>query len=397
PAQHQAVWPPSGCGSVRPRYEDCKAAKLADIVFIVDESGSIGTSNFQLVRTFLYSIINGLEVSTTRVRVGIVTYNDRATAQVYLNSFSDKKELLNFIKILPYHGGGTRTGAALKFAQENVFIQSTGSRKDRGVQQVAVVITDGESQDNVNAKEAQLVEMASYPSKKHVFIVDSFVKRIGIKEGLTLSISHRSLHSADYTLYTHCCVQTDEADIFFLIDHSGSIYPSDFHDMKKFIIEFLQTFRIGPQHVRMGVVKYADSPNLEFDLNTYTDTKALEKAVEGIKQVGGGTETGRALKYMSPLFTEAMASRGHKVPEYLVVITDGKSSDEVKAPAAALRAQGVIVYAIGVKNADQTELREIAGDSKKTFFVNNFDALKPIKDDIITDICSQDGKQTDSR
>uniref|UniRef100_A0A665U200 VWFA domain-containing protein n=1 Tax=Echeneis naucrates TaxID=173247 RepID=A0A665U200_ECHNA len=175
---------------------DCKAAKLADIVFIVDESGSIGTSNFQLVRTFLYSIINGLEVSTTRVRVGIVTYNDRATAQVYLNSFSDKKELLNFIKILPYHGGGTRTGAALKFAQENVFIQSTGSRKDRGVQQVAVVITDGESQDNVSqpaaelrragvtvysvgvkdAKEAQLVEMASYPSKKHVFIVDSFVK-----------------------------------------------------------------------------------------------------------------------------------------------------------------------------------------------------------------------------
>uniref|UniRef100_A0A665U204 VWFA domain-containing protein n=1 Tax=Echeneis naucrates TaxID=173247 RepID=A0A665U204_ECHNA len=390
-------------------FTDCKAAKLADIVFIVDESGSIGTSNFQLVRTFLYSIINGLEVSTTRVRVGIVTYNDRATAQVYLNSFSDKKELLNFIKILPYHGGGTRTGAALKFAQENVFIQSTGSRKDRGVQQVAVVITDGESQDNVSqpaaelrragvtvysvgvkdAKEAQLVEMASYPSKKHVFIVDSFVKlksleqslqkilcqnilrqaisvntrRIGIKEGLTLSISHRSLHSNSpyFCISFPGCVQTDEADIFFLIDHSGSIYPSDFHDMKKFIIEFLQTFRIGPQHVRMGVVKYADSPNLEFDLNTYTDTKALEKAVEGIKQVGGGTETGRALKYMSPLFTEAMASRGHKVPEYLVVITDGKSSDEVKAPAAALRAQGVIVYAIGVKNADQTELREIAG------------------------------------
>uniref|UniRef100_A0A665U2E7 VWFA domain-containing protein n=1 Tax=Echeneis naucrates TaxID=173247 RepID=A0A665U2E7_ECHNA len=352
--------------SGRDAESDCKAAKLADIVFIVDESGSIGTSNFQLVRTFLYSIINGLEVSTTRVRVGIVTYNDRATAQVYLNSFSDKKELLNFIKILPYHGGGTRTGAAL-------------NRKDRGVQQVAVVITDGESQDNVSqpaaelrragvtvysvgvkdAKEAQLVEMASYPSKKHVFIVDSF-------KILCQNILRQN--SPYFCISFPGCVQTDEADIFFLIDHSGSIYPSDFHDMKKFIIEFLQTFRIGPQHVRMGVVKYADSPNLEFDLNTYTDTKALEKAVEGIKQVGGGTETGRALKYMSPLFTEAMASRGHKVPEYLVVITDGKSSDEVKAPAAALRAQGVIVYAIGVKNADQTELREIAGDSKKTFF-----------------------------
>lgn len=188
-------------------------------------------------------------------------------------------------------------------------------------------------------------------------------------------------------------MQTDEADIFFLIDHSGSIYPNDFQDMKKFIIEFLHTFLIGPEHVRVGVAKYADSPNLEFDLTTYSDSKSLEKAVEGIKQIGGGTETGRALTFMGPQFDKAMATRGHKVPEYLVVITDGKSSDEVKIPAEKLRAQGVTIYAIGVKNADKLELEEIAGNPKRTFFVYNFDALKPIKDDIITDICSQDGKE----
>ncbi len=193
------------------------------------------------------------------------------------------------------------------------------------------------------------------------------------------------------------CIQTDEADIFFLIDHSGSIYPQDFKDMKNFIIEFLHTFRIGPQYVRMGVAKYADSPNLEFDLTTYSDTDKLEKAVEDIKQIGGGTETGRALEFMSQHFKTAMDTRGHKVPEYLVVITDGKSSDEVKIPAQNLRAQGVTVYAIGVKSADEAELQEIAGDSKRTFFVNNFDALKPIKDDIITDICSQDGKENGTR
>ncbi|XP_071324339.1 collagen alpha-6(VI) chain-like isoform X2 [Trachinotus anak] len=394
---------------------DCKAAKLADIVFIVDESGSIGTPNFQLVRTFLHSIVSGLEVSPTRVRVGIVMYNDRPTAQVYLNSFSDKKELLNFIKILPYNGGGTRTGAALKFTRENVFTKQRGSRKDKGVQQVAVVITDGESQDNVSqpaaelrragvtvysvgvkdANEAQLVEMASYPPKKHVFIVDSFVKLKSLEQSLQKILCHNILRQAisvntRRTGIKEGCVQTDEADIFFLIDHSGSIYPSDFEDMKKFIIEFLNTFRISPQHVRLGVAKYADSPNLEFDLTTYTDAKTLEKAVKDIKQIGGGTETGRALEFMGPHFERAMATRGHKVPEYLVVITDGKSSDEVIAPAEKLRAQGVIVYAIGVKAADVGELQEIAGDPKRTFFVNNFDALRPIKDDIITDICSKD-------
>ncbi|KAM9851920.1 collagen alpha-6(VI) chain-like [Aulostomus maculatus] len=397
------------------QFGDCKAAKIADIVFIIDESGSIGTANFQLVRQFLHTIVNGLEISPSRVRVGIVMYRDQPTAQVYLNTFKDKTDLLNFIKILPYHGGGTNTGAALKFTLEQVFTKERGSRKDLGVQQVAVVITDGKSQDDVSnaaadlrrfnvtiyavgikgADQVQLVQMASHPPHKHLFIVDSFAKLKSLEQSLQKSLCHNILRqaitvSSRRTGIKEGCQQTDEADIFFLIDHSGSIYPNDFYDMKKFIIEFLHTFRIGPQHVRLGVVKYADVPSLEFDLTTYMDAKALEKAVEGIRQVGGGTETGRALEFMTPLFDRANATRGQKVPEFLVVITDGKSSDEVVVPAAKLRAQGVIVYSIGVKNADITELQEISGEPKRTFFVNNFDALKPIKDDIITDICSTD-------
>ncbi|XP_071402741.1 collagen alpha-6(VI) chain-like [Centroberyx affinis] len=394
---------------------DCETAKLADIVFIVDESGSIGTPNFQLVRTFLHKIVDGLDVSPKRFRVGIVMYNDRPTAQVYLNTFNDKNEILQFIKILPYHGGGTNTGAALKFAREKVFIKEKGSRKSLGIQQVAVVITDGESQDVVSqeaadlrrdgvtvyavgikdANKTELVQMASYPSKKHVFIVDSFAKLKTLEQSLQKILCHNIFRQA-ITINTRRtgikqgCVQTDEADIFFLIDHSGSIYPKDFKDMKTFITEFIHTFNIGPQHVRVGVAKYADSPNLEFDLTAHSDVDSLEKAVENIKQIGGGTNTGAALSFMVPNFDRAMATRGHKVREYLVVITDGKSADKVKVPAERLRAQGVTIYAIGVKNADETELEEIAGSPEKTFFVNDFDALKPIKDDIITDICSKD-------
>ncbi|CAF89812.1 unnamed protein product [Tetraodon nigroviridis] len=315
-----------------PVYEEahCKAANIADIVFIIDESGSIGSSDFQLVRTFLHSLVSGLEVSPNRVRVGIVVYHGEPKAEVFLNTFTDKSELLDFIRILPYHGGGTNTGAALNFTQHQVFVREKGSRIELGVQQVAVVITDG-------------------------------------------------------------CVETEEADIFFLIDQSGSIHPPDFYDMKKFILEFLQTFRVGPNHVRIGVVKYADSPTLEFDLHTYTDVKSLEKAITNIHQVGGGTETGKALDFMRPQFDRAVTTRGHKVKEYLVVITDGNSTDKVKDPADKLRAQGVVVYAIGVKDAVEKELLEISGEPQRTFYVNNFDALKPIKDDIITDICSTDG------
>uniref|UniRef100_A0A3Q3IQW3 VWFA domain-containing protein n=1 Tax=Monopterus albus TaxID=43700 RepID=A0A3Q3IQW3_MONAL len=392
----------------------CRAAKMADVVFIVDGSDSIGATNFQLVRTFLHSIVGGLEVSPNRVRVGIVLYNEKPTAQVFLDTFDDKNELLNFIKILPYRGGGQNTGAALSFTRNKVFIKGRGSRKNKGIQQVAMVITDSESEDAVgkaaanlrragvtvyavgvrDANQTQLEQIASYPPNKHVYNVESFVKLKALDDILQKSLCHNILHSAIAVSTRRSdikegCEQTDEADIFFLID-SGSIYPNDFHDMKKFMIEFLHTFRIGPQHVRLGVAKYADSPDLEFDLTTYSDASALENAVENIKQLGGGMETGRALEFMGPLFDNAKASRGHKVPKYLIVITDGKSSDEVKDPAAKVRAQGVTIYAIGVKDADEGELQEIAGDPKRTFFVNNFDALRPIKDDIITDICSTD-------
>ncbi|KAM3873545.1 LOW QUALITY PROTEIN: collagen alpha-6(VI) chain-like [Diretmus argenteus] len=392
---------------------DCKEANKADIVFIVDESGSIGTENFHLVRDFLHKIVDGLDVSPKKVQVGIVMFSDTPKAEVYLNTFNDKSEILQFIKILPYHGGGTNTGAALKFAREKVFVKEKGCRKSKGVQQVAVVITDGQSEDNVtkeaadlrragitvyaigvkDANKAELNQMASYPTNKHMFSVDSFSKLKMLELGLQKTLCHNIFRQA-ITLKTRRlnlkkgCVETDEADIFFLIDHSGSIEPRDFTDMKKFMIEFLQTFRIGPQHVRVGVAKYADSPNLEFDLSAYSDAKSLEKAVENIRQIGGGTQTGAALSFMGPYFERAKASRG--VPEYLVVITDGESYDRVRQPAEKLRAQGVIIYAIGVKNANETQLGEISGNPKKTFFVNDFDALKPIKDDIITDMCYQD-------
>ncbi|XP_070690879.1 collagen alpha-6(VI) chain-like [Pempheris klunzingeri] len=400
-----------------PPFTDCKGANVADIVFIVDESGSIGSANFQHVRSFLHSIVSSLDVSSTRIRVGIVLYNDRPKAQVYLDTFNDKAEILQFIKILPYRGGGTNTGAALNFTREQVFIEERGSRK--GVQQVAVVITDGESQDDVSeaaimlrrtgvtvyavgikdASETELVQMASHPPYRHVFNVASFTDLKNLKQSLQKIMCNNLIRQAitDTTSKTdikEACKQKDEADIFFLIDESESITNQDLSDMKKFIIEFLQTFRIGQQHVRIGLVKYADKPTLQFDLNTYSDAKQMERAVNAIVHEGRGTKTGMALSSMGPYFERAVATRDHRVSEYLIVITDGESTDEVKGPADKLRAQGVIIYGIGVKRATKKaariQLNEIAGDPKRTFFVNNFDALKSINNDILTDICTPD-------
>ncbi|XP_053084973.1 collagen alpha-6(VI) chain-like isoform X3 [Pangasianodon hypophthalmus] len=394
---------------------DCKSTPLADIVFIVDVSDSITVSNFRLVRNFLHRMINGLQIDgSDSVRVGMVLYSDTPTADFYLNTFDDKEDILQYIKLLPFRGGESNTDKALKFAREKLFTKDTGSRRALGVQQIAVVITEGDSLGNVTYQAVQLrrsgvqvyalgvtkdnveqlKEIASYPPERFVFSVESFAKLNTMEKILRKTLCNNVVRSTvdksvRYSL-KQGCIQTEEADIYFLIDHSGSIYPSDFQDMKKFILEFLLLFTIGPKQVRVGVVKFASNPTLEFRLDEYNDRVSLERAVDNIQQIGGGTQTGQALSFMSPLFKEAERTRGNKVQEILIVITDGKSQDKVKDPAAQLRAQGVIIYAIGVKDANKQELLEISADPKRMYFVTNFDALKPLKNEIVTDICSDE-------
>jgi len=187
---------------------DCRSAQVADIVFIVDESGSIDRSNFELMKRFLQRTISGLEVKSDSVRVGLILYNDRPSAEFYLDTFVNKDDILNYIKIIPYRGGGTATGAALKFAKDNLFTKTRGSRKALGIKQIAVVVTDGESQDDVsataaelrrsgvsvyalgvkNASRDELTKIASYPERQFVFNVESFQMLSSLEKSLRKSL-----------------------------------------------------------------------------------------------------------------------------------------------------------------------------------------------------------------
>ncbi|KAL0171659.1 hypothetical protein M9458_031970, partial [Cirrhinus mrigala] len=180
-----------------------------------------------------------------------------------------------------------------------------------------------------------------------------------------------------------------EADIYFLLDHSAST-PTDFVDVKKFILGFLQLFNVGPNRVRVGVVKADRAPTLQFSLTEHKNRVSLEAAVDKISPPNGGTETGKALTYVADLFNRARGSRPVKVQEILIVITDKESQDEVREPAAELRNQGVSVYAVGVRNANENELFRMTDDTAKQFYVTNYDGLNALKSEIITDICSQE-------
>ncbi|XP_044535330.1 collagen alpha-4(VI) chain-like [Gracilinanus agilis] len=388
----------------------CTSASLADIVFLVEASSRIGLENFQLAVEFLGKIIHTLNIGPSKVRVGLVLYSDEPRLEFGLDTFLSQSEILSHLNKLPFIGGKTKTGAALDFLRNTVFTQQKGSRSRQGVQQLAVVITEGYSQDEVGRPASllrragvtvfavgtlkasgsrDLNRIASHPPRKHAIYLESFLQLSGIREKIKKRVCTEIVQKTfSVPVMTRTlkegCVSTEEADFYFLIDGSGSINYDDFAEMKTFMKELIGVFRVGADRVRFGVVQYSDSPVTEFDIRQHTSVAQLKTAITNIQQVGGGTRTGEALKFMKRLFSDVARD---KVLRFLIVITDGQSQDKVAQAAEELRQENITIYAIGVKSAVTKELLEISGSQNRMFFVNDFDSLKPIQQEVIQDIC----------
>lgn len=123
---------------------------IRDIVFLVDGSNYMGSTHFPYVRDFLINVVNQLDVRPDRVQFGLMQFADRPKIEFYLNSYSNRDDVVNKISQLVFTGGSVlNTGAAMDYALRNMFKPSVGSRRRQKVQQVLVLVTGGPAQDEV--------------------------------------------------------------------------------------------------------------------------------------------------------------------------------------------------------------------------------------------------------
>ena len=113
------------------------------MVFVIDTSGSIGSTLFQLIREFTANITIELIRNNPESLFGVILFNNSAHIQFNLQTYTNLSSLLSAINNLPYSGGGTDTAEALTLllssAQNGVLQLRSDSLK------VAIVITDGKS------------------------------------------------------------------------------------------------------------------------------------------------------------------------------------------------------------------------------------------------------------
>ncbi|KAK0416294.1 hypothetical protein QR680_012402 [Steinernema hermaphroditum] len=180
------------------------------------------------------------------------------------------------------------------------------------------------------------------------------------------------------TLQTTCPAQP--TDLVFVIDGSGSIGSLIFQsDVLRFVSEFVELFDVGPDRTRVGVVQYSDRIRHEFDLNEFSDLASLKKAIGSIEYLTGLTRTGAAIEHVvGEAFSERRGSRPVQdgVARVAIVITDGRSQDNVTVPANNARAQRIQLFAVGVtSHVLDEELEAISGSRAHTFHVSGFKDL----------------------
>ena len=116
---------------------------VQDVVFVIDTSGSIGSSNFQMIRNFVANITTELIQKYPESAVGVILYSDNAWIQFNLQAYasSNLNTLLSAIYRLPYSGGGTNTAGALRLLLSSAQNGSLGLRSYSS--NVAIIITNG--------------------------------------------------------------------------------------------------------------------------------------------------------------------------------------------------------------------------------------------------------------
>ncbi|KAG1936321.1 collagen alpha-1(XII) chain [Pimephales promelas] len=181
-----------------------------------------------------------------------------------------------------------------------------------------------------------------------------------------------------------------KADLVFLIDGSWSIGDESFSKVRQFVFSMIGAFDvISREGMQVSFVQYSDDAKTEFKLNTYHDKGMVLSALQMVNYRGGNTKTGAALKHVEEKVFISDSGMRRTVPKVLVVVTDGRSQDEVKKSAAKLQHAGFSVFVVGVADVDTAELRNIGSkpSDRHVFIVDDFDAFAKIQDNLITFIC----------
>lgn len=185
--------------------DDTDDTNQHDAVFIIDDSGSIPSDDFNKGLKALRTMIERAQSEHPGSKFAAIKFSDQATLLFnFVSPDQAKKKLLNVV----HSGGLTNTQDALKMARRDLFLNPAASGHRPLATRLAIVITDGGSniQSDQTVEQARLLKnirtevlvlavgnfgasgrkeinsVASDPPKENVFYLHDFPNMLAVVE-----------------------------------------------------------------------------------------------------------------------------------------------------------------------------------------------------------------------
>ncbi|XP_051557636.1 collagen alpha-1(XXI) chain-like [Myxocyprinus asiaticus] len=192
---------------------------------------------------------------------------------------------------------------------------------------------------------------------------------------------------------TQAGCSTTPNDLAYIIDGSSSLGVPNFETAKRWLINITNGFDVSTRHTQVAVVQYSDTPRLEIPLGKHQNSQELVEAIASIPYLRGNTRTGRAIKFASH-HVFGMLNHTHQSARnrIAVVLTDGRSQDDVEDAAMEARMQNIVLFAVGVGNEiTNTELVSMANKPPSTYVlhVEDYNSIGSIWDLMEQKLCEE--------
>ncbi len=178
----------------------------------------------------------------------------------------------------------------------------------------------------------------------------------------------------------------DSADLILLIDGSQNVGAANFPFVRDLVLRIIERLDVGRDAVRVALALYNASPEIKFYLNSHESKSSVLEAVKGLTYTGGDeSNLGAALDEVAiSLLSQTAGGRADEgVPQMLVVISAGPSTDDTGAGDRALKRAGVITFGVAIGDSATADLETVATDKSFVLSAADFRAVANTGDQLL--------------
>lgn len=119
-----------------------------DVLFLLASSAGMTPEGFLRAKAFVRRFVQASLDEDSRARVGVARYSRELELAVPVGEYQDVPDLVRSLEAIPFGGGATLTGSALRQVAERGFGSATWTGQDRP-RRVVVLLTESRAQDEV--------------------------------------------------------------------------------------------------------------------------------------------------------------------------------------------------------------------------------------------------------